>query len=307
MLYPLVTIGIPTYNRANSYFRKTLESALSQTYSNVEIVISDNCSPDDTESVVQQYSGSRIRYYRQNKNISVNDNFNYCLKQAKGEYFLLLHDDDIIDDDFVETCLEACDYKTDVGIIRTGARIIDADGKVRGEEYNKVDGLSTLEFVRGWFASKTSFYFCSTLFNTEKLKAIGGFGSKRNLFQDVVAAIQLAAMHGRADVEEIKASFRKHGEEITFSVKVDAWCDDSLMVLDMICDLFPKSRSTIKREGRRFLAKLNYNTASKVKLPWQRFCSYLIVFKYYNFRFLPPPITRRLRLANTRIRELFSL
>ena len=91
---PKVTIAIPTYNRADDYLKQTLKSALNQTYENIEIIVSDNCSTDNTEAVVNSFNDSRIRYFRQQENIGANNNFNFCLKQAKGEYFLLLLDDD---------------------------------------------------------------------------------------------------------------------------------------------------------------------------------------------------------------------
>jgi len=119
MIRPLVTIGIPTYNRADNYLRQSLNAAVNQTYSNLEIIVSDNCSTDNTESVVKDFHDPRIRYFKQKVNIIANDNFNFCLNQARGEYFLLLHDDDLIDNDFIETCMKSTNYSTDIGIIRT--------------------------------------------------------------------------------------------------------------------------------------------------------------------------------------------
>ncbi len=64
-LFPLVTIAIPTYNRADGYLKQALQSAVNQTYKNIEIVVSDNCSPDNTEAVVRSYTDPRIRYFQQ--------------------------------------------------------------------------------------------------------------------------------------------------------------------------------------------------------------------------------------------------
>src|SRR5689334_7129661 len=104
---PSVTIAIPTYNRAATYLRSCLESALRQTYANIDIVVSDNGSTDHTEALVKRYSDPRIRYFKQQTNLIPNENFNFCLRQARGDYFLLLLDDEQIDDDFIETCLRA--------------------------------------------------------------------------------------------------------------------------------------------------------------------------------------------------------
>jgi glycosyltransferase involved in cell wall biosynthesis len=74
---PMVTIGIPTYNRARGYLREALESALAQSYSNLEIVVSDNGSTDNTQSVVRSYANPRIRFFRQQPPVTPNDNFNF--------------------------------------------------------------------------------------------------------------------------------------------------------------------------------------------------------------------------------------
>ena len=75
----LVTIAIPTYNRADNYLKQALSSALVQTYRNIEIIVSDNCSTDNTESVVKNFKDSRIRYFKQKKNIGPYKNFNFLL------------------------------------------------------------------------------------------------------------------------------------------------------------------------------------------------------------------------------------
>ncbi len=103
----LVTIAIPTYNRADNYLKQALSSAVGQTYRNIEIIVSDNCSTDNTESVAKNFKDSRIRYFRQKENIGSNNNCNFCLEHANGIYFLLFFDDDLIDHNFTEACINA--------------------------------------------------------------------------------------------------------------------------------------------------------------------------------------------------------
>lgn len=87
MTYPLVTIGIPTYNRADGYLKGAIQSALDQTYPNLEIFISDNCSSDNTGLLVKSFADPRIRYHRHDVNIGGNNNFNYCVEKARGSIF----------------------------------------------------------------------------------------------------------------------------------------------------------------------------------------------------------------------------
>jgi glycosyltransferase involved in cell wall biosynthesis len=286
--HPLVTIAIPTYNRADSYLKLALESAVKQTYPNIEIIVSDNCSNDNTESVVKSFHDPQIRYFRQNENIGAANNTNFCLSQAVGKYFLLLQDDDLIDNDFVKTCIDAFDNSSDVGVIRTGTRIINSEGKVLLERPNLFKGLSTEDFFKAWFAGKSPLFLCSTLFNTNHLKEIGGFKSKHYLFDDVMAIVQLAAKFGRSDIKDIKASFRNHPDEMTFKVKVNQWCEDSLQLLDLMCEIVPdENKLIIKKEGMRFFSERNYSRAQKVKSPINRFISYAVVFKKFNYQYCP--------------------
>lgn len=90
-----ITIGIPTYNRSQFAVR-ALRSALAQTYLDLEIVISDNCSPDDTVARIEDLSDSRVVLVKQPQNVGAVANFNACLERATGELFLLLSDDDIL-------------------------------------------------------------------------------------------------------------------------------------------------------------------------------------------------------------------
>ena len=284
---PLVTIAIPTYNRANGYLGKALASTLKQTYQNIEIIVSDNCSTDNTETFVKGFSDPRIRYFKQAQNIGANNNFNFCVEQARGDYFVLLHDDDLIDHNFVDVCMNAVNDDVSIGIIRTGTRIIDQNGTVLSETTNRVGRLSMTDFFLGWFANKTSLYLCSTLFNTKRLKEIGGFQSKTNLFQDVVATVQLATKFGRVDIRDIKASFRRHSDNRGSAVKIEDWCEDCLYLLDIMCDLASEKRAQVRSKGMPYFCKKNYRHTARIKSPMERFRSYLMVYKKFNYCYSP--------------------
>ena len=290
MAVPLVTIAIPTYKRANGFLRQALEGALAQTYSSIEIVVSDNCSPDNTEEVVKRYGDSRVRYIRQQSALIPNDNFNFCLDQARGTYFLLLHDDDEIDRDFIETCVRATKSQPDTGLVRTGTRVINSQGTIISEGPNLAAGLTTAEFFLAWFEGRTAPYLCSTLFSTESLRKVGGLRTRRNLFQDVAAHFKVAARFGRVDVREEKASFRKHGSNATGTIAVQAWCEDSAELLDLMCRLAPEQADVIRVRGSRFLATINYSRASAIRTPLSRIKGYWVTYRAFGGRHLPSPM-----------------
>jgi glycosyltransferase involved in cell wall biosynthesis len=274
---PLVTLGMPTYNRAASSFLQALDSALAQTYANLEIVISDNASTDGTEALVRSRPDPRVRYFRQERNIPAVDNFNYCLEQARGKYFLLLFDDDLIDPDFVTCCIAATGGDANVALIRTGIRMISGSGQVTREQPNCTSAESLAEFVPAWFRYETQPYCCNTLLNTRTLREVGGFRSRKRLFADVLAHVRVAATGRSVNVADVKASFRRHEANTGSAAKIEDWCDDSLELLDAICELLPAQARELRPAGEKFFAGLNYGSARRIGSLWARFKAYRAV------------------------------
>ncbi len=105
---PLVSIGCPTYNRPKG-LRHMLECSIAQTYTNIEIIVSDNCSDgEETEKVVRELmqKDARIKYFKQPKNIGSFNNYQFLLAQAQGEYFAWACDDDAREPQFIESCIK---------------------------------------------------------------------------------------------------------------------------------------------------------------------------------------------------------
>ncbi len=282
----LVTIGIPTYNRASSFLQQALESAMAQTYQNLEIIVSDNCSSDNTEEVVLQYEDPRVKYVRHRVNIGPLGNSNFCLNQARGDYFLQLHDDDVIDPDFVETCMNAERRLPNVGVIRTGVRVIDAYGNVIHSHLNTVDGSLLKDFFLAWFENKTSWYLCNTLYQTRGLREDGGFHSKRHHVSDGVAIVYLAKQYGWFDIKDVKASFRKHAEEITASVAVMDWCVDYKALLQQMCEATNNDKE-VKAKGGQFFSKMNYQRADAIPSGSKRFLTFLKIYHMFHYAYPP--------------------
>jgi glycosyltransferase involved in cell wall biosynthesis len=102
----LVSICIPTYN-GEKFLRLCLESALSQTYGNIEIVIVDDTSNDNSHAIAQEYAGkdSRIRIFRNERNLGLVGNWNQCVLLAQGEWVKFLFQDDLLEPQHVEELL----------------------------------------------------------------------------------------------------------------------------------------------------------------------------------------------------------
>lgn len=104
---PLVSVGITTYNRPDS-LRKALESVVNQTYRNLEVLISEDCTPcEETKAVLREYAARdpRVRCFHQERNLGPPRNIRFVLEQATGEYFMWADDDDVRDLRWVEALL----------------------------------------------------------------------------------------------------------------------------------------------------------------------------------------------------------
>ncbi len=305
---PLVTIGIPTYNRAAGKLQGCIDRALAQTYQNIEVVVSDNCSSDHTQQLVESIDDPRLRYFRQATNIGPNNNFNFCLQQARGEYFLLFHDDDTIDTDFVEACVSALKPGQEVGVVFTGVRVIDGDNNVLEEHENHARESSSAAFIFGWFAGVTAIYLCSTLYNTARLKEVGGFYSKKHLYDDLVPTFTLLARHGRADVRAIKSGFRRHQNNRGSTVSINDWIEDSLYLLETLYTEMPADRALLKQEGERYFCRKMYRYIAEGLASSRTVLDYLKVYKAYHYCLSPLPFlyAGRVRPKVRALRQAFA-
>jgi glycosyltransferase involved in cell wall biosynthesis len=123
---PLVSICIPTYNRADMV-GKAIASALGQTYSNIEVIVVDNASTDNTEAIVAAFSDNRLRYIRNSVNLGLFGNFNRCIEISGGKYIHILHSDDFIDPEFTRTCVRFLEEHPTIAMTFTSTRIFYKD------------------------------------------------------------------------------------------------------------------------------------------------------------------------------------
>lgn len=131
---PLVTVGIPTYNRPEG-LERTLRAITGQSYRNLEILVSDNCSPDPrVGEVVARFTSSdpRVRYIRQKTNLGAAGNFFALVALAHGSYFMWAADDDWWDAEFVATSVGLLQDNSGAAVAVTGfVPLPDPGGKPR--------------------------------------------------------------------------------------------------------------------------------------------------------------------------------
>ncbi|MEH2317931.1 glycosyltransferase family 2 protein [Nostoc sp.] len=134
---PLVSVIIPTYNRPE-YLKQAIASAIKQTYQNIEIIISDNCSSENPQTLVASFGDSRIKFWRHQQNVGMLANQQHGFKMARGKYVASLHDDDIWNEDFLAKLVPLLEANSELIIAFCDQYIIDANGIINdaGTEEN---------------------------------------------------------------------------------------------------------------------------------------------------------------------------
>jgi len=139
---PKVSIGLPVYNGAK-FIRNALDTLLAQSFGDFELIISDNCSTDDTEAICKEYSNkdSRIRYIKQPENIGISRNMEFLLHQARGEFFMWAADDDLWAKDFLQTLLAMLEENTNLVVAFCPFYFIDEESSkpIEGMKIRSVD------------------------------------------------------------------------------------------------------------------------------------------------------------------------
>jgi len=125
---PRISIGLPVYN-GELYIEEAIESIINQTFTDFELIISDNASTDRTSEICNKYAqkDSRIRYYRQSQNHGACRNHNIVFKLARGEYFKWAAHDDCMSTDYLKKCVDVLDHYPDIVLCHTRIRFIHQD------------------------------------------------------------------------------------------------------------------------------------------------------------------------------------
>ena len=130
---PRLSIGLPVYN-GERYLRQALDAILTQSFSDFELIISDNASTDETGDICQEYAlkDARIRYVRQRENLGAAENFNIVFSLARGEYFKWAAHDDVLEPDFLKACIAVLDSDPFVILAYSKVCKINVKGETTG-------------------------------------------------------------------------------------------------------------------------------------------------------------------------------
>lgn len=139
---PRVVALVPTW-RAAAFLEPTLEGLAAQTCPNLEIVISDDASPDDTVAICERYAtnDARFRLIRQSRNLGWTGNVNALLAQARGDYLLFAFHDDVLAPAYIERCVGALEANPGAVMAYSDLSLVFEDGRREAMSYSHLEGV----------------------------------------------------------------------------------------------------------------------------------------------------------------------
>ena len=180
---PFITVSIPVFN-GQDYISECINSVINQSYINFELLIIDNCSTDDTKSIILNYDDHRIRYIRNDTNIGAFNNFNKCIKMATGEYFVLLpHDDLLLPGALKQFVLALKNEK--IGFVYSAMQVIDENGNILQKKINHISNKAFTSEEALMDIIKNFMPIQCAMVRTKILKNLGGFDLNYSLSTDI--------------------------------------------------------------------------------------------------------------------------
>lgn len=214
------TIALPAYKE--KFLPQCIESILQQTYRNFEIVIVDDCSPNNLFAVVSRYADSRVRFYRNEVGFGAKNvvgNWNKCLEYATGDFVLCMGDDDML----CPNCLQdyydlICKYP-EKDVFHSWTKIVDENGRTSGIQFKRPEEESVYSSAwRLWHGDRQ--FIGDWLFRTSSLRRMGGFCNLPYAWgSDHLTAYSVGLSEGIANTQRVGFLYRENSLTITRDVK----------------------------------------------------------------------------------------
>lgn len=207
------SVTIPAYK--DKFLKETIDSVLAQTYPDYEVVIVNDASPYDLDSIVNLYEDPRIRYFKNEKNCGakdVVDNWNICLSYATGEYLICMGDDDKLTPRCLQDFADLIENYPELDLFHARSEIIDDDSNF----VCLLEERPEWESVYSLIYNPRNSHLGDFLFKTETLRKNGGFYKLPYGWQsDDITAFIAAADHGVANTKEVGFQYRGNGLSIS--------------------------------------------------------------------------------------------
>lgn len=215
---PKVSICIPTFNRYK-YLEQTIESALNQDYLNIEVVISDNASTDETGKIISKFiTNPRFTYNRNSENIGMVGNWRKMFYEiSSGDWFVILSDDDyFIDSSYISKAMNLIKQDSDINMVYASGYIFHTNENKTLElniPYKAIEnGLNI--FNKQYNVKPQEFTLCNILFNSNLAKKLNAFHNLNNLCCDSELFLQMCLSGKVGVIKDFVSVYRYHGNNL---------------------------------------------------------------------------------------------
>jgi glycosyltransferase involved in cell wall biosynthesis len=278
---PRVSVGLPVYNGAN-FIRESIQSILQQDFRDLELIITDNASTDNTEVICREIAGkdSRVRYYRNESNIGAAGNYNKVVELARGEYFRWQAHDDECHPAMVRRCVEVLDQApSSVVMVYPLAELIDENGRRLEAPLDRIESRDPRPYRR-LARLMWTLNMCDPVFGLirmeplRKTQLIGAFFGA-----DYVLLAELLMLGQIWEIDEVLFRLRAHAKR---SMKANAsardraaWYDPSALKKCLVLPNWERMVLELLKSARR--APLSSTERMKCSLAlagthyWRRF------------------------------------
>ncbi len=223
MTNPLVSVIIPTYNRTQ-YICEAVDSVLAQTYRNIEVIVVDDGSTDNTEEILSQYD-SKIKYVFQN-NAGPSAARNNGIKQARGDLLAFLDSDDIWFPEKLERQIQLMKQSRNTGLVSCGSYIINVSGEITASPIIKKNHENKKLFLKELMVHNVvSGGGSAALIKKKCFEELGLFSENLWIGEDWDMWIRIAKHYDIRFVEEPLIKCRAHGNNLhanTSRIEADA-------------------------------------------------------------------------------------
>jgi glycosyltransferase involved in cell wall biosynthesis len=216
---PKVSICIPSYNNG-SLIGTAIRSVLDQTFKDIEIIVVDNDSVDDSERVVRSYIDERIKFSKNSKNIGMTRNWNKCISMASGEFICLLCADDMYLPTFVERTLSMLEAHPNLGFVYCAYRKINDRGETIGECRMQMNDTTESGFafferlIHGNFVT-----ISGVMVGRNRFEELGCFDEELAYAPDWEMLARMSLHYDVGYVSEPLACYRFHESNFTKTIK----------------------------------------------------------------------------------------
>jgi len=215
---------IPVFNRQD-YIGPAIESVLSQTYTNFELIVHDDASTDRSFSVILQYHDPRLRIIHTNKNHGMLGGWNYLLKKARGEYVKQMGSDDLLRPDCIAKEVKALQDNPGFALVTCQRVVISESGKqVNTFQFSDhteiVSGLSHAHWILTDLRENKIGEPCATMFRRSVIAHAGMFDPQFSQFADFEYWIRILQFGDLLYLHDPLCSFRMHpGSNTTKAIR----------------------------------------------------------------------------------------